>query len=181
MKFHRAVLTTVTLTAVLYLAGQRTATADQHHTNGSRRAMPRPSGPSSTASGRSGCCGREDLRASSRYLDLLTDDALVVSGGPNRLSKPSMKMFDQAVDDNHPFENKRIAYELYPQGLVIHGNVAIAHYICAVRVIDKDNKVESSQCRSTDVLVRDRPGAEWKLITWVTGPFRGRPRQRSHA
>jgi len=123
--------------------------------------------------GRSGCCGREDLRAGSRYLDLLTDDALVwYWGAPNPLSKPSLKMFDQAVDDNRPFENKRIAYELYPQGLVIHGNLAIAHYTCAVRVIDKDNKVEASQCRSTDVLVRDRPGAEWKLITWVTGPLK---------
>jgi hypothetical protein len=123
--------------------------------------------------GRSGCCGREDLRPGSRYLDLLTDDALVwYWGAPDPVSKSSLKMFDEAVDANHPFENKRIAYELYPQGLVIHGNVAIAHYTCAVRVVDKDNKVESSMCRSTDVLVRDRPGAEWKLITWVTGPLK---------
>lgn len=173
MKFHRAVLTTVTLTALCISL----ASAQQLQTNITRMGL---KGDATAVWavidrewGRSGCCGREDLRASSRYLDLLTDDALVwYWGAPNPLSKPSMKMFDQAVDDNHPFENKRIAYELYPQGLVIHGNVAIAHYICAVRVIDKDNKVESSQCRSTDVLVRDRPGAEWKLITWVTGPFK---------
>jgi hypothetical protein len=122
--------------------------------------------------GRSGCCGRENLTENSRYLDLLTDDALVwYWGAPHPLSKPSLRMFDEAIETNKPWTNRRIAYELYPQGLVIHDNVAIAHYTCTITVVDKDNKTHASSCRSTDILVRDRLGAEWKLISWVTGPF----------
>lgn len=122
--------------------------------------------------GRSGCCGREDLRGGSRYLDLLTDDALVwFWGAPAPVSKPSQRMFDEAIDQAKPNEPKRIAYELYPQGLVLHDNTAIAHYTCTVTVVDSSNNAKTSACRSTDILVRDRPGAEWKLISWVTGPL----------
>ena len=122
--------------------------------------------------GRSGCCGRENLTPGSRYLDLLTDDALVwFWGAPHPLDKPSQRMFDDANDQAKPAESKRIAYELYPQGLVIHDNVAVAHYTCTVTVVAPNNEAKTSSCRSTDILVRDRPGAEWKLISWVTGPY----------
>jgi hypothetical protein len=122
--------------------------------------------------GRSGCCGRENLTPGSRYLDLLTDDALVwFWGAPHPLDKASLRMFDEANDQAKPAEAKRIAYELYPQGLVIHDNLAVAHYTCTITVLEPNNQTKTSSCRSTDILVRDRPGAEWKLISWVTGPY----------
>ena len=123
--------------------------------------------------GRSGCCGRQNLTDNSRYLDLLADDSLVwYWGAPSPVSKDSLRMEDAARVDSKAWEDRRIAYELYPQGLVIHGNVAVAHYTCSVSVVDKNNEVKTSACRSTDVLVRDRPGAAWKFITWVTGPLK---------
>jgi hypothetical protein len=122
--------------------------------------------------GRSGCCGRENLTPGSRYLDLLTDDALVwYWGAPHPVDKASLRMSDEAIDQAKPAESKRISYELYPQGLVIHDNLAVAHYTCTVTVVKPNNETSTSSCRSTDILVRDRPGAEWKLISWVTGPY----------
>ncbi len=122
--------------------------------------------------GRSGCCGRENLTPGSRYLDLLTDDALVwFWGAPHPVDKASIRMFDEANEQAKPAEAKRIAYELYPQGLVIHDNLAVAHYTCTITVVEPNNQTKTSSCRSTDILVRDRPGAEWKLISWVTGPY----------
>ena len=123
--------------------------------------------------GRSGCCGRQDLMQNSRYLDLLSDDALVwFWGAPAPVSKESQRMEDAARADSKAWQDKRIAYELYPQGLVIHGNVAVAHYTCSVSVVDKNNEIKTSSCRSTDVLVRERAGAPWKFLTWVTGPLK---------
>lgn len=123
--------------------------------------------------GRSGCCGRENLMENSRYLDLLSNDALVwYWGAPHPVSADSMRVTDKARADSKAFEPRRIAYELYPEGLVIHGNTAVAHYTCTVSVVDKNNEIKTSSCRSTDVLVRDRPGAPWRFITWVTGPLK---------
>ena len=119
--------------------------------------------------GRSGCCGRENLMPNSKYLDLLTDDAVVwFTNAPHPVTKESMKKSDATIAENKPAEPRRIGYELYPQGLVIHANTAIAHYTCTVTVVTKDNTVNHNACRSTDILVRDRPGAPWRLISWVT-------------
>ena len=121
--------------------------------------------------GRSGCCGREDLMTNLRYLDLVTDDAIVwFWGTPAPMTKPSMRTSDAALETpDKPWVATRVAYELYPQGIVIHGNTAVAHYRCKVATVDKSNKLENSECRFTDVLVRDRPGAGWKLLSWVGG------------
>src|SRR6185312_9044957 len=121
--------------------------------------------------GRSGCCGRENLMTGLRYLDLVTDDAIVwFWGQPAPMTKESMRTSDGALETpDKPWATTRVAYELYPEGLVIHGNTAVAHYRCRVAVVNKENKLETSNCRFTDILVRDRPGAEWKFLSWVGG------------
>lgn len=122
--------------------------------------------------GRSGCCGREDLwGVDIRWLDLLADDAQVwYWGQPAPLRKDSIRMWADATQrPEKPWARKRVAYELYPEGLVIHGNTAVAHYRYRDSEVATDGKLETTQGRYTDILVRERPGAQWMLLSWVGG------------
>lgn len=124
--------------------------------------------------GRSGCCGRENLMQNNRWLDLLADEAVVwFWGQPSPMEKGSLRMWAEATETPE-YESTRIAYELYPQGVAIHGNTAVAHYRYKVSSLDKQNKMSTTEGRYTDILVRDRPGADWKLLSWVGG---GLPKQ----
>src|SRR6185437_9427702 len=79
--------------------------------------------------GRSGCCGREDLWGPQiKLLDLLADDAQVWYWGQSSpLTKESIRMWADATQrPGKSWARKRVAYELYPEGLVIHGNTAVA-------------------------------------------------------
>jgi hypothetical protein len=123
---------------------------------------------------RSGCCGGEDLMSNHRYLDLMSDDGIgweAGAAGPE--SKASVKMWAEKMElprgDRPPYHGLRLMYQLYPQALIIHGNVAVAHYRFRVSYQNKDNpdKLDNSQGRFTDVLVRDRPGADWKYLSWI--------------
>lgn len=64
-------------------------------------------------------------------------------------------------------QNKGLAHELYPLSTVIHGDVAIAHYLYTNAVENKEGKTKVSNGRFTDVLVRS--DGEWKFIAWHGG------------
>ena len=64
-------------------------------------------------------------------------------------------------------QSKGLAHELYPLSIVVHGDMAIVHYLYTVVEQSKDRKVVTSNGRYTDVLVRD--GAAWKFISWHGG------------
>ena len=64
-------------------------------------------------------------------------------------------------------QSELIAHELYPLSIVVHDDVAIAHYVYTSANEDKDGKVEVSNGRYTDVLVRTDNG--WKFIAWHGG------------
>ena len=51
--------------------------------------------------------------------------------------------------------------------LVVREQIAIAHYLYTAAYEDKDGKVETSNGRYTDVLVRTDDG--WKFIAWHGG------------
>jgi len=119
--------------------------------------------------GRSGCCGHENIMGNGKWLDYISDDAQVWNPGAAGVeSKPAMQMWERS---SAAFEGTRIEYELYPQAMVIHGNVAIAFYRFRVVSVSKDapNKPNVGQGRYVDVWVRDRPGAQWKYLTWTGG------------
>lgn len=59
------------------------------------------------------------------------------------------------------------AHELYPLSIVVHGDMAIAHYLYTNAVENAQGKLEVSNGRYTDVLVRI-DGA-WKFIAWHGG------------
>jgi hypothetical protein len=127
--------------------------------------------------GRNGCCGHQDVVSNGRYLDDYTDDAICwYYGAAGPITKAAMKMWTEATEvpnggRHEAFHSTRIAYELYPQGLVIHGNTAVAHYRFRVVSVNKDNpnKADVGQGRFSDVLVRDNPKAPWKFVSFVGG------------
>lgn len=95
---------------------------------------------------------------------LLTDD---FSGwgydSPAPRSKISTKMWDRFSEQL----GKMVAHELYPLSIVVHNDVAVAHYLYSSAFKSKDGEIEVSNGRYTDVLVRTDEG--WRFLTWHGG------------
>jgi len=95
---------------------------------------------------------------------LLTDD---FSGwgtdSPAPRSKASTKMWDRFNEQL----GKMVAHELYPLAIVVHDDVAVAHYLYSSAFESKGGDIEMSNGRYTDVLVRSDDG--WKFLTWHGG------------
>lgn len=60
-----------------------------------------------------------------------------------------------------------VQHELYPLSVVVHEDVAVVHYLYTSAYKDKDGKIEVSNGRYTDVLIRTEDG--WKFIAWHGG------------
>ena len=82
---------------------------------------------------------------------------------PAPRNKSSTKMWDRFNDQN----NKMLAHELYPLSIVVHDDVAVAHYMYSSATQSKDGEVEMSNGRYTDILVRTDDG--WKFLAWHGG------------
>lgn len=102
-----------------------------------------------------------------KWMDtLLTDD---FSGwgkaSPAPRSKASTKMWNRFNKQ----VSKMIAHELYPLSIIVHDDVAVAHYMytSASKNSDKEGKIETINGRYTDILVRTNDG--WKFIAWAGG------------
>ncbi len=95
---------------------------------------------------------------------VLTDDFMGWGkNSPAPRSKDSTIMWDRF---NHK-QGEMLAHELYPLSIVVHNDVAIAHYLYTSAYDDKDGKVEVTNGRYTDVLVRTDD--DWKFIAWHGG------------
>ena len=82
---------------------------------------------------------------------------------PAPRSKASTIMWDRFNDE----QGETVAHELYLLDIIVHGDVAIAHYLYTSAYKDKDDKVDVNNGRFTDVLVRTDDG--WKFIAWHGG------------
>ena len=82
---------------------------------------------------------------------------------PAPRNRPSVQMWDRFGDE----QGKMIAHELYPLAIVVHADVAIAHYLYTSAYEDKDGEVELNNGRYSDVLVRTDDG--WKFLAWHGG------------
>ena len=82
---------------------------------------------------------------------------------PAPRSKASTRMWARFDAD----QTKGLAHELYPLSIVVHGDVAIVHYLYTSVVQTKDKSTQSSNGRYTDVLVRDEDS--WKFLSWHGG------------
>ena len=85
------------------------------------------------------------------------------NNSPAPRSRGSIRMwnnFDQEQADG-------VRHELYPLSIVVHGDMAVVHYLYTNAVQTRDKKIDVTNGRFTDVLVRD-DGA-WKFISWHGG------------
>jgi len=64
-------------------------------------------------------------------------------------------------------QTKMLEHELYPLSIIVHGDVAVAHYLYSVASRTKGENVKTTQGRFTDVLVRN--DGEWQFIAWHGG------------
>ena len=68
------------------------------------------------------------------------------------------------------FQNKHwdgLAHELYLLNIVVHGDMAVAHYLYTNAGKNSEGELEVNNGRYTDVLVRI--DGEWKFIAWHGG------------
>ena len=57
--------------------------------------------------------------------------------------------------------------ELYPVGIIVQGNTAVAHYFYSTSTENRKEERKTTHGRYTDVLVRD--GGTWRFIAWHGG------------
>ena len=82
-------------------------------------------------------------------------------------SHPLLQVLHSAFSHELHAISKMLEHELYFQNIVIEGDVAVAHYFYTSAYEDKDDEVEVSNGRYTDILVRTEDG--WKFIAWHGG------------
>lgn len=88
-------------------------------------------------------------------------------GWPNASPAPRSKASTRMWARFNADQNKGLAHELYPLSIVVHGDVAIVHYLYTSVAQSRDKSTRTSNGRFTDVLVRD--GDSWKFISWHGG------------
>lgn len=78
-------------------------------------------------------------------------------------SKSSVKMWDRFSEQL----GKMLAHELYPYTIVVHDDVAVAHYLYSSAFKPKDGEIKTRNGRFTDTLIRTDDG--WKFLAWHGG------------
>ena len=95
---------------------------------------------------------------------LLSDDFSGWSkDSPAPRDKASIRMWDRFSEQ----EGIPVAHELYPYRIVVHGDVAVAHYFFSSAFKSKDGEISRSNGRFTDILVRTADG--WRFLAWHGG------------
>jgi ketosteroid isomerase-like protein len=88
-------------------------------------------------------------------------------GWPKESPAPQTKSSVRIWDAFSSKQTESLEHELFPLSIVVHGDMAIAHYLYTNATRDKKGEVKVANGRYTDVLVRDE-GA-WKFISWHGG------------
>ena len=96
--------------------------------------------------------------------ELLADDFM---GWPKNAPAPRNKASTKMWNRFNESQGKVVAHELYPLSIVVHDDVAVAHYLYTSAYKNKDDEVDMNNGRYSDVLVRTKDG--WKFLTWHGG------------
>ena len=88
-------------------------------------------------------------------------------GWPDSSPAPRSKASTRMWARFNSGQNKGLAHELYPLSIVVHGDMAVAHYLYTMATQTKDKRTVTTNGRYTDVLVRD--GTTWKFLSWHGG------------
>ena len=100
--------------------------------------------------------------------DLLAEDFMAwpyESPAPRNVM--STRIWYEFRDD----QGKVLEHELYRLSIVVHGDMAVAHYLYTQATESRDDEVAVVNGRYTDVLVRDN--GEWRFISWHGGTTSG--------
>lgn len=89
------------------------------------------------------------------------------TGWPKNSPAPRSKSSVRMWNDLNTETGKMIKHELYPLSIVVHENVAVAHYLYTTATELPNESIEMSNGRYTDVLVRTDDG--WKFLSWHGG------------
>lgn len=106
-------------------------------------------------------------RGDNKWMDrLLTED---FSGWGNNSPAPRNKASTKMWNRFSERVSQMVAHELYPLSIVIHDDVAVAHYLysSANEQKKKGGEIETSNGRYTDILVRTDDG--WRFLAWAGG------------
>ena len=106
-----------------------------------------------------------EAKGDKKWIERMLSDDFAGWGknSPAPRGKQSTEMWDRFTDQ----QGSIVAHELYPLSIVIHDDVAVAHYLYTSATEDKDKDVETSNGRYTDILVRGEDG--WKFLAWHGG------------
>jgi hypothetical protein len=106
-----------------------------------------------------------DEKGDKKWIDRLLADDFSGWGknSPAPRSKASTKMWDRFNNEH----NKSLMHELYPLAIVVHENIAIAHYLYTNATENKKDEIDVSSGRYSDVLIRTDDG--WKFLAWHGG------------
>ncbi len=88
-------------------------------------------------------------------------------GWPKNSPAPRDKASTRMWNDFETKQSKGLAHELYPLSTVIHGDMAVAHYLFTNATENSEGETEVANGRFTDILVRI--DGEWKFIGWHGG------------
>jgi ketosteroid isomerase-like protein len=96
--------------------------------------------------------------------ELLTDD---FSGWGKVSPAPRSKASTRMWDEFNRSQGRTVEHELYPLSIVVHGDVAVAHYLYTVATQDNEDKLKVRNGRYSDILVRTGDG--WRFLAWHGG------------
>ncbi len=80
---------------------------------------------------------------------------------------PINKASDQKWNRYNMENTTTLVQELYPVGIVVHGNTAVAHYFYTVVSENKKGERRTRHGKYTDVLVKD--DSTWRFLAWHGG------------
>lgn len=106
-----------------------------------------------------------EQRGDTKWIETLLSADFVgwSSDAPAPRDKRSTRLWNE-------FQSRQVEvlqHELYPLSIVVHGDVAVAHYLYSIATRAKGQPVETGNGRYTDVLVRTQDG--WKFLAWHGG------------
>lgn len=108
---------------------------------------------------------RADQRGDDGWVDELLSADFV--GWPKDSPAPRNRTSTRLWAEFNSRRSETLEYELYPLSILVHGDMAVAHYLFTTATREGEDDVEVRNGRYTDVLVR--VDTEWKFIAWHGG------------
>ncbi len=82
---------------------------------------------------------------------------------PMPQDKSSIHKWNRYEDENSTV----LLYDLYPVGIIVHDNTAIAHYFYSIAFENRKGERKTVHGRYTDILVKEK--GKWRFLGWSGG------------